>query len=141
MTTPKPLGPFQTVLDLLASLVFPIIYGTTVTVVLPLYYAVIKAGDITVFARMLRFVSLQFTPWFTVGYHIARQILPDRPMQRATNFLLPIVEAFAAVVLLGAILSLPIEFADHILNFGLTIAKMLAALVMARLWVRRTFRH
>lgn len=142
MTTPqKPTGPFQIVLNLLAGLVFPIIYGTTVTVVLAFYYAAIKAEDITVFPRMLRFVSMQFTPFFTVGYHIARQILPDRSVQRTTNFLLPIVEAFAAVILLGAILSLPVEFADHYLNFALTIVKMLVALLLARLWVRRTFRH
>lgn len=137
----QPLTPWQRFLNLISGLTGPAIYGGAVTVVLATYFAALRHGDIAALPVMLKFVSMQFTPFFMLGYHITRRVLPDKTVRRTTNLLLPALEGTLAVLAMSAIMALGFELEDPYKNMWLYAAELLASILTARLVVRNVFRH
>lgn len=137
----KPLTPWQRFLNLISGLTSPAIYGAAVTATLALYFAAVRHGDITAWPIMVKFVSMQFTPFFMLGYHITRRVLPDKTIRSTTNLLLPAVEGLLAVLAISALMALGFELDDPYKNMWLYAAELLSSILAARIVVRNVFRH
>lgn len=119
----------------------PVVYGLGVTVTLSLIYTLFKVGEITDFPRIFKFVAMSLTPWFIMGYSVARQLLPDHNViKRAPNLLLPVFEGILAVGGYCVLYMIGGELENHYANTALEALKLVASIIAARVAVRRIFR-
>lgn len=131
----------QGVYTLVHKLTAPIVYGLGVTITLSLYFAIFKHGDISDFPRLFKFVSTALTPWFMIGYSVARHVLPEQGIiRRAPNLLLPVLEGVLAVIVYSVLYVIGGELDNHYANTALEAGRLIASVVAARLAVRRVFR-
>jgi hypothetical protein len=118
------------------------VYGAAVTLGLTLYLAYVKQGAPGGHVlRLLGMVARTFTPWFMIGYSVARTVLPDvARVTREESLLLPGLEGALAVVCTSALLWL-VDVRDPYIDTAWVAVSLVGSVTLARLWVRRVFRY